>query len=151
LKRLKRLETLELSAGALRLLSSARIAHLATASKNGTPHVIPLCFAFDGKTFYSSIDEKPKRSLPSQLKRLRNIEENPQVSLVIDRYNEDWSKLAYVLVFGRARILRSGKTHQQAVRLLRKKYFQYRTMALDNLPVIVIRPDRFVQWGDLGD
>ncbi|MGH8543502.1 MAG: pyridoxamine 5'-phosphate oxidase family protein, partial [Gammaproteobacteria bacterium] len=86
----------------LAFIRAARIAHLATADKNGRPHIIPICFVFDGKNFYSPIDEKPKRSLPSKLKRLRNIEENPQISLVIDRYDEDWSKLAYVLVFGRA-------------------------------------------------
>ncbi|HEX2227101.1 MAG TPA: pyridoxamine 5'-phosphate oxidase family protein, partial [Candidatus Binatia bacterium] len=82
------MEGIELSTGALRLIRSARIAHLATADASGRPHVIPICFVFDGKDFYSPIDEKPKRTAPSKLKRLRNIRENPQVALVIDRYSE---------------------------------------------------------------
>ena len=130
-------------------LRSARIAHLATADANGQPHVIPICFAFDGKDFYSPIDEKPKRSAPARLKRLRNVRENPSVALVIDHYEEDWKHLAYVLVFGKARVLASGKAHRRAVQLLRQKYPQYRAMALESLPTIVIRPKRFVQWGDL--
>ena len=77
---LKRLERLELSTGASRLIRAARVAHLATANKFGHPHVIPICFVFDGKDFYSPIDEKPKRTAPQKLKRLKNIRENPRVS-----------------------------------------------------------------------
>jgi len=133
--------------GALRLIRSARVAHLATADASGMPHVVPICFAFDGNDFYSPIDEKPKRTIPSKLKRLRNIEENPQVSVVIDRYEENWSKLAYVLVFGQARVLVSGAKHRKAVTLLRRKYPQYRTMRIDRLPMILIRPTRVTSWG----
>ena len=111
------------------------------------PHVVPICFAFDGNDFYSPIDEKPKRTIPSKLKRLRNIEENPQVSVVIDRYDENWSKLAYILVFGQARVLVSGAKHRKAVTLLRRKYPQYRTMRIDRLPMILIRPTRVTSWG----
>jgi PPOX class probable F420-dependent enzyme len=149
LKRLElfeRFERFELSAGALRLIRSARVAHLATADENGQPHVIPICFAFDGKCFYSAIDEKPKRTAPRKLKRLRNIEENSRVSLVIDRYDENWNKLAYVLVFGKARIVVSGAKHAKAVNLLRRKYPQYRTMRIDRLPMIIIRPLRTMSW-----
>lgn len=131
---------------ALRLLRSARLAHLATADAAGQPHVIPICFAYDGKYFYSPIDEKPKRISPKKLKRLRNIEENPRVSLVIDRYEEDWRKLAYVLVFGQARLIKRGTPHRKAVNLLRRKYSQYRSMAIDRRPLIVIRPMRLVIW-----
>jgi PPOX class probable F420-dependent enzyme len=136
-----------LPASTLRLIRSARIAHLATADKNGTPHVIPICFVFDGKCFYSPIDEKPKRAGPLALKRVRNIEANPRVALVIDRYDEDWNKLAYLLIFGRARLLRRGKTHRQAVKLLRRKYPQYRRMAIDERPVISMTPKNVVIWG----
>jgi len=82
---LKLLKRLELSSGPRRLIRSARVAHLATADKTGKPHVIPICFAFDGKRFFSPIDEKPKRSAPTNLKRLKNIAENPNVALVIDK------------------------------------------------------------------
>ncbi len=136
-----------LTARASRLVRSARIAHLATATANGHPHVIPICFAYDGKYFYSPIDEKPKRISPNKLKRLRNIEENPQVSLVIDRYDEDWTKLTYVLVFGQARVITRGTTHRKAVNLLRRKYSQYRSMAIDQRPLIVLQPTRVVIWG----
>jgi PPOX class probable F420-dependent enzyme len=132
---------------ASRLLRSARTAHLATADKSGQPHVIPVCFVFDGMHFYSPIDEKPKRAAPAKLKRLKNIRENPNVALVIDLYDEDWRKLAYVLIFGKARILQRGEKHRRAVRLLRRKYRQYRTMAIEERPMIVITPKRMVSWG----
>ena len=147
LKPLERLEQSSLSARAARLLHSARVAHLATADASGQPHVIPICFVFDGKHFYSPIDEKPKRTAPARLKRLRNIAANPQVALVVDRYDEDWNKLAYVLVFGKARILWSGKKHREATRLLRRKYRQYRRMALERRPMISVTPAKVVAWG----
>jgi PPOX class probable F420-dependent enzyme len=131
------------------LIRSARVAHLATADVRGQPHVIPICFVFDGNNFYSPIDEKPKRAAPSKLRRLRNITENPQVSMVIDRYDENWTKLAYVLVFGKARILSSGKKHQEAIRLLRRKHRQYRRMALERRPMISITPTKIVVWGGI--
>jgi PPOX class probable F420-dependent enzyme len=129
-----------------RLVRSARVAHLATADKNGRPHVIPICFVFDGNYFYSPIDEKPKRTAPEKLKRIRNILENPQVSLVVDHYDEDWRKLSYVLVSGKARMLLSGAKHGKAVKLLRRKYPQYRKMRIDKLPMILIRPTRMTSW-----
>ena len=148
MERLERLERLEPSAGASRLIRSARLAHLATADKHGQPHVIPICFVFDGKQFFSPIDEKPKRTAPSTLKRLKNIAENPNVALVIDHYDEDWRKLAYVLIFGRARVIHRGIAHRQAVRLLRRKYPQYRRMAIDQRPLIVITTLRITAWGN---
>ena len=128
-------------------MRAARVAHLATADAAGQPLVIPICFAFDGKEFFSPIDEKPKRISPRKLKRLRNIEENSRVSLVIDRWDEDWRKLAYVLISGRARILLSGQKHRRAVTVLRKKYRQYHSMALEERPMIVIRPLAVKTWG----
>jgi PPOX class probable F420-dependent enzyme len=136
-----------LSPLASRLINSARVAHLATADANGQPHVIPICFIFDGRNFYSPIDEKPKRTAPTKLKRLRNIQQNSQVALVIDRYDEDWRQLAYALILGRAKILRRGKTHEKAARLLRRKYRQYRSMSIQDRPMISITPKRVVVWG----
>ena len=133
-----------LSPHASRLLRSARTAHLATADKTGQPHVMPICFAFDGKRFFSPIDEKPKRTI--ELKRLRNIAENPNVALIVDHYEEDWRKLSYVLITGKAHVLRSGKTHRQAVLLLRRKYPQYRRMEIETRPMIVITPTRIRTW-----
>jgi PPOX class probable F420-dependent enzyme len=130
-------------------IRSARVAHLATADASDQPHVIPICFVFDGQNFYSPIDEKPKRNLERELKRLRNIRENPNAALTIDHYEEDWRRLAYVLIVGRARILAGGKNHQHAVRLLRRKYPQYREMAIDRRPMIRITPRRVRTWGNV--
>ena len=130
-------------------IRSARVARLATADGNGRPHVIPICFVFDGQNFYSSIDEKPKRNLERELKRLRNIRANPNIALIIDHYEEDWRRLAYVLIIGRARILAAGKNHQRAVRLLRRKYPQDREMAIDHRPMIRMTPRRVRAWGNL--
>jgi PPOX class probable F420-dependent enzyme len=129
-------------------IRAGRVAHLATADGGGQPLVIPICFAFDGKEFFSPIDEKPKQVSPHKLKRLRNIEENSQVSLVIDRYGEDWRKLAYVLVTGQARIILTGQKHRKAVSLLRRKYRQYHSMAIEQRPMIVIKPLSIKVWGD---
>jgi PPOX class probable F420-dependent enzyme len=122
---------------------------LATADADGQPLVIPVCFAFDGKEFFSPIDEKPKQISPQKLKRLRNIAENSKISLIIDRYDEDWQRLAYLLITGRAKILFRGARHRRAVLLLRKKYSQYERMAIDERPIIVITPIRIRNWGNL--
>jgi PPOX class probable F420-dependent enzyme len=138
-----------LSPSELRFIRAARVAHLATAGRNSQPHVIPICFVFDGKHFYSPIDEKPKRTTPAKLKRVRNLQENAQAAMVIDRYSEDWKKLAYVLIHGRAKILYSGAAHAEAVRRLRRKYPQYRQMAIHTRPMIQMTPIRWTLWGHL--
>jgi PPOX class probable F420-dependent enzyme len=130
-------------------IHARRVAHLATADAGGQPLVIPICFAFDGKEFFSPIDEKPKQISPHKLKRLRNIAENPKISLIIDRYDEDWQRLAYLLITGRAKILLRGARHRRAVLLLREKYSQYERMAIDERPIIVITPIRIRNWGNL--
>lgn len=117
-------------------IRSARIAHLATADGQSRPHVIPICFVLDGGSIYSPIDEKPKKTSPQRLKRIRNIEANPNAAVVVDRYDEDWRKLAYVLLTGKAMLIRRGKRHERAVRLLRKKYRQYEEMRLEEAPII---------------
>lgn len=132
---------------ASRFLRQSRVAHLATSTKNGTPHVVPVCFAFDGKIIYSSIDEKPKRTDPGRLRRVLNVLENPKVSLVVDYYSGNWRSLRYVLVNGLASILREDTSqHKHAVKLLRRKYFQYRSMRIEKRPIIKIRPLKIVSW-----
>jgi coenzyme F420-0:L-glutamate ligase / coenzyme F420-1:gamma-L-glutamate ligase len=137
-----------LSPSVLRFIRVARVAHLATAAVNTQPHVIPICFVFDGKHFYSPIDEKPKRTPPAKLKRVRNLQENAQTALVIDRYSEEWKNLAYLLIHAKAKILYRGAAHAEAVRRLRRKYPQYRQMAIHARPMIQIRPVRWVFWGN---
>ena len=120
---------------------------LATVDPSGEPLVVPICFAYDGEAFYSVLDRKPKRAPVERLKRVRNILSNPKVSLVLDHYEEDWSRLWYGLVMGTALLLRSGPEHCRAIHLLRLKYPQYRDMAIDASPVIRITPRRVTWWG----
>ncbi len=109
-------------------LRRARVARLATASPTGEPHVVPVCFVLDGSTVYSAIDSKPKRVSPRTLRRAQNIANNPRAMLLVDHYEEDWSRLRYIMVSGRAAILESGPERAHALDLLRDKYEQYRTM-----------------------
>lgn len=128
-------------------LDTQRAGRLATTDQQGQPHVVPVCYACDGHTFFIALDEKPKRVAPERLKRVRNILENDQVALVIDRYDDDWSRLAYVLVQGRAELIAPGLAeHKQAILLLRERYPQYRAMAIDQQPLIAIRPTHIVAW-----
>ena len=136
----------QLSPAQDRFLRSARSGHLATADANGQPHVIPVCYVFDGKAIYSVLDAKPKSTSLRQLRRVRNILANPRVSLVVDHYEEDWSRLRYVLVFGDAGLLEDGEEWARAIALLREKYPQYQAMDLKESPVIKITPSRFVPW-----
>jgi PPOX class probable F420-dependent enzyme len=130
-------------------IESARIAHLATTSGAGEPHNIPLCYWFDGARFYFVIDEKPKRKSGTAIKRMKNIAENPRVALVIDHYEEDWNRLAYVLVHGDARVVEDAAEYTLAIQHLRHKYAQYRAMLLtrERNPAIRIEPHRVHAWG----
>jgi PPOX class probable F420-dependent enzyme len=131
-----------------RFLDKSRVGHLATADRSGTPHVIPVCYAVAESTLYITIDEKPKRrDMP--LKRLRNILENPQAAFIVDRYDEDWRRLGWVMLRGGAEILESGAEHDRAQELLRARYPQYRAMNLAGLPVIALRVAQTIGWGDL--
>jgi PPOX class probable F420-dependent enzyme len=135
---------------ARRFLERQRVAHLATADALGAPHVVPICFALIGETVFVSIDEKPKRGAPMQLRRLRNIEANPHVALVADVYDDgDWSRLGFVLVRGRARIVLVGPEHMRGLAALRAKYAQYRAMALEGRPVIAIDVEHVTSWGQI--
>jgi PPOX class probable F420-dependent enzyme len=127
----------------------ARIGHLATTSGAGEPHNIPLCFWFDGSRFYFVIDEKPKRKGGTEIKRMKNIAENPRVALVIDHYDEDWNRLAYVLIHGAAKIVEDDAEYALAIQRLRHKYPQYHTMELtqEKNPAIRIEPTRVHAWG----
>ena len=130
-----------------RFLTAQRVGHLATADANGIPHVVPVCFAVSGETLYITIDEKPKRKTHVPLKRLRNIAENPAVAFTVDRYDEDWSKLGWVMLHGQAEILQDGTEHDDAQAALRDRYPQLGAMAIAQHAVIAIRIERAVSWG----
>ena len=131
-----------------RFLETSRVGRLATADARGVPHLVPVCYAIDGMSAYITVDEKPKRTdIP--LKRLRNIQENPAIALTVDRWDEDWSRLAWVMLRGNAAILNAGAEHDAAQYRLRGRYPQYRSMDIAPLPVIAIRITRVLSWGDL--
>jgi PPOX class probable F420-dependent enzyme len=140
--------TFELTPGVEAFLQAGRVARLGTADSAGQPLVVPICYAFDGRHCYSAIDAKPKRRPVERLKRVRNIRENPRVCLVVDHYDEDWSRLRYVLVQGRAELLTGGTEFARAVEMLLEKYPQYRTLTLprESGLIIKITPERVVQW-----
>jgi PPOX class probable F420-dependent enzyme len=124
------------------------VGRLATAGAAGQPLVVPVCYVYDGDAIYSAVDAKPKRASGRGLRRIRNIEENPHVSLVVDEYDEDWTRLRYVIVEGRATVLTRGETFGRAIDLLLGKYAQYRLMGLDRAAglVIAITPARLLSW-----
>jgi coenzyme F420-0:L-glutamate ligase / coenzyme F420-1:gamma-L-glutamate ligase len=124
-----------------------RVARLGTVDGTGRPLVLPICYIVAGETVYSPTDAKPKRVPVQRLKRLKNIQENPHVALVIDDYSDDWTHLAYVILHGRAEILTAGSSFERAVAALREKYSQYHYMAIQENPMIVVHLTRAVSWG----
>ena len=128
-------------------IASRRVGHLATADADGTPHVIPVCYAYHRGLVYSALDLKPKRVPSRELKRVRNIRTNPSVALVVDDYSEEWDALAYVLIQGQATILESGAERDHAETLLREKYEQYAKMLEEGCATLRITPERVVAWG----
>jgi len=130
-------------------LADRRVAHLATADRAAIPHVVPVCFVVSAPTLYVTIDEKPKRRPARLLKRLRNIAENPMVAVVVDRYEEDWGRLGWVMLHGHADILAHGSEHDEAQSLLRGRYPQLAAMQIAEQPVIALRIARVTSWGNL--
>jgi PPOX class probable F420-dependent enzyme len=136
-----------IDAGLRRRITRARVGHFAT-SDGKTPSVVPVCFVLLGETLYQAIDGKPKSVNPGQLRRVKNVRANPRAALLIDEYLEDWRKLWYVLLRGKARIVDRGPEQERAIAALRKKYPQYRTtvpLAADAL-VIAIDVRRLQHW-----
>lgn len=131
-----------------RFLASRRVGHLATADARAAPHLVPVCFVVSEGALYITIDQKPKGDVRA-LKRLKNIIENPVAAFVADRYDEDWTRLGWVMLRGPAEILAEGAEHDRAQALLQSRYPQYREMHLADLPVITMRIERVTSWGNL--
>jgi coenzyme F420-0:L-glutamate ligase/coenzyme F420-1:gamma-L-glutamate ligase len=131
-------------------LLTERVGRMGTADKAGAPHVVPICFWFDGARVYFAIDEKPKRDSGLALKRMRNIAENPRVAVVVDHYEDDWAQLAYVMIRGTAQIVDDNEEYMLVLRNLRDKYRPYRTMPLspERNPIVRIDPERVNVWGE---
>jgi PPOX class probable F420-dependent enzyme len=135
---------MELNEGEAReRLAAARVARLATAGADGQPHLVPVTFAVDGDRIYTAVDHKPKTT--TNLRRLRNIGENPRAALLADRYAEDWEQLWWVRVDGRARVLGEGAVGERPQDLLAEKYQQYRQRRPAG-PVIEIEAERWTGW-----
>ena len=132
-----------------RFLATRKLGYLATADSRALPHVVPVCFAIPDRTLYITIDEKPKRAAGAALKRVRNIAQNPNVAFVADRYDDDWTRLGWVLLRGRAEILAGGAEHDEAQALLRSRYPQLAAMQIAALAVIAVRVERVTSWGNL--
>ncbi len=124
-------------------LGDARVARLATADAEGRPHVVPIAFAHDDENLYFAVDDKPKRS--RNLKRLRNIAGNPRVSVLVDHYEDDWTRLWWVRVDGVAHVLDHDAEAQRAIDLLARKYAQYGRTRPQG-PVVAIKIEHMTGW-----
>jgi len=148
---------LPLEPAVIAFLAAARVAHLGTVGASGAPLVVPICFALHRSRLFLSLDEKPKQRDPRELQRVRNLRANPRAAVVADRWDEDWTRLAWVHLSGPARVIESGAEamsadadlHTVAIALLREKYLQYRDMDLDDRPAIVMEIERVKTWGPL--
>jgi PPOX class probable F420-dependent enzyme len=139
----------ELPEEVLVFLRRARVGHLATVDEAGQPSVVPVCFAIDPPRLYTAIDAKPKRVAPERLRRVRNLAANPEAALVVDRWDEEWSRLGWVLLRGRAERIAPGAEQARALALLREKYAQYRAVPLEAALVLRLAIARYRVWGDL--
>jgi PPOX class probable F420-dependent enzyme len=124
-------------------LTEARVARLATTDPDGRPHLVPIVFALDGDTLYSAVDNKPKRS--KRLRRIGNARARPDVTILVDHYDDDWTRLWWIRLRGRARVLDEGKERERALELLRAKYEQYRDDPPDG-PVLAVDITEVREW-----
>ena len=124
-------------------LTSARVARLATTDPDGRPHLVPIVFAVEGDTLYSAVDRKPKRS--TKLRRIENARVRPDVTILVDHYDEDWRQLWWLRARGRARVLDDGAERAHALALLQEKYPQYRSEPPDG-PVLAVDISDVRSW-----
>ncbi len=126
-----------------RRIATMNVARLATVSRDGRPHIVPITFAATDEALYFAVDRKPKKT--TDLQRLRNIEANPAVSVLFDHYDDDWNNLWWVRIDGHARVLREGPDFNEAIALLTERYSQYRS-ATPGGPAVKITIDRMSGW-----
>jgi PPOX class probable F420-dependent enzyme len=121
----------------------ARVARLATAGEDAKPHLVPVCFAVAGDRIVSVVDAKPKRT--PKLRRLANIRVHPPVSLLVDEYDEDWTRLWWERADGAARVIEGGTERERAVAALTEKYPQYEEQPPGG-PVVEVTVDHWIGW-----
>jgi PPOX class probable F420-dependent enzyme len=125
------------------LVATARVGRLATLAPGGRLHLVPICFALHGDVLYSAVDEKPKRS--RRLQRIENVRVHPDVAVLVDHYEEDWSRLWWVRLRGSGRLVEHGQELEAALRLLAEKYAQYQERPPPG-PVLAIVIDEWRAW-----
>jgi len=129
-------------------VESGRVGRLATADECGRPNVVPFCYALLEDALVSPLDEKPKGRDVRDLRRVRDIEANPFVAVVIDDYSPDWTDLVWVQLRGQATLVDSDDdSHPGAVATLREKYDQYADHDIDTRPLVWITPGHVRSWG----
>jgi PPOX class probable F420-dependent enzyme len=124
-------------------VAAERVARLATVDPDGRPHLVPVVFALVGDTLYTGVDAKPKRS--RTLRRIENARERPDVTVLVDHYEEDWTRLWWARLRGRARVLDGGEEAERALEALTAKYEQY-LQAPPGLPVLAVDVDEWRGW-----
>ena len=131
-------------------IERARVARLATIDSEFKPHLVPVVFVFDGNHFFIPVDEKRKTAKPEKLKRIRNIQDNPNVTLLIDEYSEDWTKLAFVMIQGKASVATKEEGNiqvREAYKKLMSKYLQYQKVRVGEM-CIIITPKNVASWSN---
>ena len=131
-------------------IERARVARLATIDSEFKPHLVPVVFVFNGNHFFIPVDEKRKTAKPEKLKRIRNIQDNPNVTLLIDEYSEDWTKLAFVMIQGKASVATNEEGNiqvREAYKKLMTKYLQYQKVSVGEM-CIIITPKKVASWSN---
>jgi PPOX class probable F420-dependent enzyme len=132
-------------------IERARVARLATVDFASKPHLVPVVFVFYANHFFIPLDEKRKTAKPEKLKRIKNIKGNPNVALLIDNYSEDWTRLAFVMIQGKASIIitktRGNIQVREAYKKLMTKYHQYEMVGIGEM-CIMIAPERVASWSN---
>jgi PPOX class probable F420-dependent enzyme len=133
-------------------IAEARTASLGTIAQDGRPRLVPICFVVEREALFTPIDEKPKQGPdPRQLARIRDVERRADVTVLIDRWDEDWERLAWLRIDGRASFAEDPAERASAIAALRAKYPQYAGHDLESRPLILIAIQRVRSWGDLSD
>lgn len=116
---------------------------MGTVDDRGRPHLVPIVFAYHDRHVYTAVDHKPKSTY--RLKRIRNIEANPTVSVLVDHYHDDWARLWWVRIDGQARVVRGGPAFRTGIALLAGKYRPYASQPPPG-PVITVRVETIRVW-----
>ncbi len=129
------------------LIKRAKVARLATVDQKSHPYVVPVVFVFHENSFFIPLDDKTKSVNPKKLKRVKNIVGNPNVTLLIDKYQNDWKKLFFLMIHGTATVIdgKNSKLMDKIHKLLISKYPQYKKIGIGN-SCIKIRPQKAIFW-----